>query len=228
MSFSELLSFALAAFLLALTPGPDVLMVLTTAAAKGRQRGLALTLGLSSGVLVHTALVAFGVAALLASDPRALGLLKLFGAGYLLWLAWQSWRHRHQHLNTSQIKKPLTDSTAVNSTDNADNAPFRETADRPLDWYRRGVIMNLSNPKVLLFFLAFLPEFAHPEKPGFTLRVLLLGVIFMLVTVVVFGSVAWLADRGAARFVQNPAFQSRMNVVASAVFVLIAIGLLLG
>ncbi len=209
MSVAELLSFALASFLLALTPGPDVLLVLATAAARGWHRGLALTLGLASGVIVHTALVAFGLAAILARETRAMQGLKFFGAIYLLWLAWQSWRHRNDHLNDH-----------LNETDAEVTLPVRD--DSPVRWYARGVVMNLSNPKVLLFFLAFLPEFAHPGTPGFAYRVMGLGLIFMLLTVLVFGAVAFLAAAGAARFVKNPRFQSRMNAVATAVFVLIA------
>jgi len=210
MSTPELLSFVMASFLLALTPGPDILLVLATAAAKGPRRGLALTVGLASGVIVHTALVAFGVAALLAREPRALLGLRIFGALYLLWLAWKSWHHRLDHLaeaRQEQMTQPRGDS--------------------PLRWAVRGLVMNLSNPKVLLFFLAFLPEFAHPEVPGFVPRVLLLGLIFMLVTVVVFGTMALLAGAGAAHFMQNPRFQTRMNVLASVVFTLIALWLLL-
>ena len=211
MTAVEWLSFALASFLLALTPGPDILLVLATAAAKGWRTGLALAAGLASGVIVHTALVAFGVAAILAREPRALMAVKFFGAAYLAWLAWQSWRHLHDHLSS-----PAIGDTAGRSVEN------------PVRWYRRGILMNLSNPKVLLFFLAFLPEFAHPDTPGFSVRVLGLGLIFMLVTVLVFGAVALLAAKGSARFVANPVFQTRMNVVASVIFVLVAVWLLLG
>lgn len=210
MALTELLSFALASFVLALTPGPDVLLVLATAAARGWRKGMALALGLASGVIVHTALVAFGVAAVLARIPAALLAIKLFGAIYLLWLAWQSWYHRNAHLGPSE--------------NSITSAGSEEPAAR---WYWRGIIMNLSNPKVLLFFLAFLSEFADPARSGFVWRVMVLGVIFMLMTIVVFGTVAVLAARGAGRFMESPQFQTCMNVVASMIFVVIAAWLML-
>ncbi len=209
MHISEWLSFTLASFLLALTPGPDVLLVLTTAAARGWRKGLALTLGLSSGVMAHTALVAFGVAAILVDSPMALLALRFFGVGYLLYLAWQSWESRAESVTLeNRTGKQLQGGSLF-------------------DWYRRGIIMNISNPKVLLFFLAFLPEFAHPDRPGFGFRVLVLGAIFMAITVLVFGMVAVLSAKGMARWVDHPRFNLVMSTISTGVFLAVAVWLLL-
>jgi threonine/homoserine/homoserine lactone efflux protein len=133
--------FFAASFLLALAPGPDNLFVLTQAAIRGWRAGLAITAGLCTGLLVHTAAVAFGVAAIVQASTIAFAGLKLIGAAYLLYLAWQAFHAPAESLE-------LTTGPAV-----------------PLfPLYCRGIIMNITNPKVSIFFLAFLPQFADPSR----------------------------------------------------------------
>jgi threonine/homoserine/homoserine lactone efflux protein len=199
-----LLAFFLASLVLAVAPGPDNLFVLTQAALRGRSAGLAVTLGLCTGLLVHTTAVALGLAALFAASALAFTLLKLCGAGYLLWLAWQAWR---------------ASSTSIRT------AP----EDRLSGWqlYRRGILMNITNPKVSVFFLAFLPQFADPARGPLTQQLLLLGAIFMVATILVFGGIALLAGMLGACLTRSPGLQRIMNRLTATVFVGLALKLAL-
>ena len=131
-----LATFSVVALLLCIAPGPDNLFVLAQSALYGRAAGLRITLGLCTGLIVHTAAVTLGVAAFIKATPLAFDALRLAGAAYLLYLAWQALRA-------------------------APGEPVPGTAARPRGWqlYRRGIIMNVTNPKVSLFFLALLPQF---------------------------------------------------------------------
>lgn len=199
-----LLAFFLASLVLAVAPGPDNLFVLTQAALRGRSAGLAVTLGLCTGLLVHTTAVALGLAALFAASALAFTLLKLCGAGYLLWLAWQAWRASSTSIRTA-----------------------------PEDWlsgwqlYRRGILMNITNPKVSVFFLAFLPQFADPARGPLTQQLLLLGAIFMVATILVFGGIALLAGMLGACLTRSPGLQRIMNRLTATVFVGLALKLAL-
>ncbi len=162
-----LLLFFGASLLLALAPGPDNLFVLTLGMVEGPRAGLLVTLGLCTGLLGHTALAAFGVAAVLETTPLAFDLLRWLGAAYLGYLAWGAFR--------------------------AALAPAGSAAPRQVQagaLYRRGVIMNLTNPKVSIFFLAFLPQFADPARGSMVAQMLLLGALFILAALLVFGAIA--------------------------------------
>jgi threonine/homoserine/homoserine lactone efflux protein len=199
-----LLTFFIASLLLALAPGPDNLFVLTQAALRGRSAGLAVTMGLCTGLLVHTSAVALGLAALFAASALAFTLLKLCGAGYLLWLAWQAWR---------------ASSTSIRT------AP----EDRLSGWqlYRRGILMNITNPKVSVFFLAFLPQFADPSRGPLTQQLLALGAIFMVATILVFGGIALLAGMLGAWLTRAPQLQRVLNRMTAVLFVGLALKLAL-
>ncbi|MEH6551873.1 MAG: LysE family translocator [Pseudomonadales bacterium] len=204
MSLGLFSTFILASILLALAPGPDNIFVLTQSAQHGRRAGLLVTLGLTTGLLLHTGLVAFGVAALFTLYPFAFTGLKLLGAAYLLFLAWKSWSAAAQGLPSEQL--PTLSSG---------------------QYYLRGIIMNVTNPKVAIFFLAFLPQFTDPQQGSLVLQFLVLGAVFMLVTLLVFGSIAWLAGSLGQWFNQSPRGQHVLNVVAACVFVLLAIRLVI-
>lgn len=196
--------FLLASVALALAPGPDNIFVLTQSALFGRPAGLLVTLGLCTGLLVHTAAVTLGVAAIVQASAFAFNALKAVGAGYLLYLAWQAWRASAKSVSTP-----------------------RGVARSSRSLYLRGVVMNVTNPKVAIFFLAFLPQFADPVRGSLTQQLLMLGAIFMLATLCVFGAIAWTAGyigewlKGSARA------QVVMNRIAAVVFVMLAIRLAL-
>jgi len=169
---ASLTVFFAASILLALAPGPDNLFVLTQSLAGGRQAGLIITLGLCSGLIVHLTLVALGVAAIIKASDIAFTALKMAGAGYLIYLAWQSFRASRSDVY-------------VAGGERLSQAKL----------YRRGIIMNVSNPKVTMFFLAFFPQFIEPEFGPVVVQIILLGGVFIMATLIIFGSVATLAGR---------------------------------
>jgi threonine/homoserine/homoserine lactone efflux protein len=190
--------------LLCVAPGPDNLFVLTQSALYGRMAGLAVTLGLCTGLIVHTTAVALGVAALIKASPLAFNLLKYAGTAYLLYLAWLALRAGP---DTLSIKRAV----------------------QPDGWqlYRRGIIMNVTNPKVTLFFLALLPQFADPARGALWLQIVLLGMVFMLSTLLVFGLVAFLAGLIGQWFGRSPRAQHRLHMLAGVIFIGLAVRLLI-
>ena len=194
--------FILASIALGLAPGPDNIFVLTQSALYGRKAGILVTLGLCSGLIVHTAAVTFGVAAIFQTSELAFNILKIVGALYLLYLAWGAFRAGAENLDNSTESIP--------------------------DWkklYSRGVIMNITNPKVAIFFLAFLPQFADPATGSITIQMLMFGGLFMLATLLVFGSIAWFAGFLGEWLKGSTKAQIIMNRVAGTIFAGLAIRL---
>ncbi|HIJ96334.1 MAG TPA: LysE family translocator [Desulfuromonadales bacterium] len=201
---TTLLMFFSTSILLALSPGPDNLFVMTQAAQQGRTAGLLVTAGLCTGLLAHTAAVTFGLAALFAASAAAFTLLKLTGAAYLLYLAVQAFRAG-------------TDTGPLSSVDHL----------RPVVLYRRGIIMNITNPKVSIFFLAFLPQFADPSKGHLSLQLMQLGGVFIIATLIIFGAISILAGVFGERFRQSSSAQKILNRAAAAIFTGLALKLVL-
>ncbi|NTV50580.1 MAG: LysE family translocator [Geobacteraceae bacterium] len=199
-----LLMFFITSVLLALSPGPDNLFVMTQAAQQGRKAGLLVTLGLCTGLLFHTAAVTFGLAALFKASATAFTILKFTGAGYLLYLAVLSFRAGTQ-------TGPLAISDHLSSA----------------VLYRRGIIMNITNPKVSIFFLAFLPQFADPAKGHLSSQFLLLGGAFMIATMIVFGAISLLAGVFGEQFRKSAFAQKILNRAAAGIFAGLALKLAL-
>ena len=199
-----LLIFFTTSILLALSPGPDNLFVMTQAAQQGRKAGLLVTLGLCTGLLFHTAAVTFGLAALFKTSALAFTVLKFSGAGYLLYLAWQAFR-----------AGTVTGTAAAVGQFNSGTL------------YRRGIIMNITNPKVSIFFLAFLPQFADPSKGQLSAQFLLLGAVFIIATLIVFGAISLLAGVFGELFRQSVFTQKVLNRTAAGIFAGLAIKLAL-
>lgn len=196
--------FFMASNLLALTPGPDNLFVLAQAAQRGKVAGVLVTFGLCTGLLVHTTAVALGVAAIFQASPVAFSLLKYAGAGYLVYLAYQSFKAGAEEEDEQKINA-LT----------------------PFKLYRRGIIMNITNPKVSIFFLAFLPQFTHQEYGPIVPQILVLGLVFIVSTILIFGSISLLAGTIGERFRKSPGAQILLNRCAGVVFLGLAIKLAL-
>jgi threonine/homoserine/homoserine lactone efflux protein len=195
-------AFFVASLCLALAPGPDNLFVLTQSALSGRGAGLVVMLGLCTGLVFHTAGVALGVAIIFRTSAIAFSVLKILGAAYLLYLAWQAF-----HASTVQIH------------DAGSSAPgFWKL-------YRRGIIMNVTNPKVSIFFLAFLPQFADPFRGPISLQMMLLGGVFIISTVLVFGGIALLAGTLGQWLNRSSRTQKYLNNMACVVFVGLALKL---
>lgn len=199
----SLITFLIAAVLLSLAPGPDNVFVLTQSALYGRVSGLLVTLGLCTGLIVHTAAVALGIAVIFQTSAVAFTALKLVGAGYLLYLAWLAWH---------AAPTSLSDVTSTTRSYGA--------------LYRRGIYMNISNPKVSIFFLAFLPQFVSPDRGSVAIQIMILGALFICVTLVVFSAIAVLAGVLGERLSRSETAQRNLNRIAGVVFGALAIKLL--
>jgi len=198
----SLFTFVAVSVILALAPGPDNIFVLTQSALHGRREGVLVTIGLCTGLMVHTTAVALGVAAVFQTSAAAFTALKIVGALYLLYLSWSAFSASASGLESSKSNK-LSGARL----------------------YRRGIIMNVTNPKVSIFFLAFLPQFAAPENGPVAQQIFIFGAIFILITMVVFSSIALLAGMLGAWLQQSPKAQIYLNRLAGSVFAGLAIKL---
>ena len=168
-----LLSFIFATAILAISPGPDNIFVLTQSIVNSKKHGLATVFGLMTGCLIHTTLVAFGISAILKQHDNLFFLIKVFGATYLLYLAYQVYR---------------SDAKITFSTENI-------ILKTPLELFKKGFLMNVLNPKVTIFFLAFFPQFLFSEDLSKVLQFYILGMLFILVSLLVFGAIAVLGGQ---------------------------------
>ncbi len=192
--------FLVASALLTIAPGPDIIYVLTRGVSQGAKAGIAAALGFASGCIFHTVLAAVGIAALIRSSPLAFDLVRYAGAAYLVWIGIQALRHR----------------SSFSIGAGGDRRALRTI-------FRQSVIGNMLNPKVTLFFLAFLPQFVNAQAGHVGTQMALLGVIFMLQTIVIFGAVAifsgWIGHWVRAK----PAIGERLNVFAGITFIALGI-----
>ena len=170
-----LLSFIVATCVLALSPGPDNMYVLSQSLVNGSKSALATTAGLISGCIVHTTLLAFGFSAVITTNPSLFFGIKVVGALYLLYLAYAVFK---------------SDATLEFSQ----NAPKKSSS----QLFKQGVLMNLLNPKVMLFFLALFPQFLWQPQTDTVLQFYILGITFMVVSFIVFATIALLAGRVSA------------------------------
>lgn len=195
--------FFAASLALALAPGPDNLFVLVESARHGRTAGWLVTLGLCTGLLFHTAAVALGLAALIAASAAAFTLVKASGALYLGWLAWGALRSRGGD-GTATGEGPQESGGAL---------------------YRRGILMNITNPKVTIFFLAFLPQFASPERGPLWLQFVALGLVFQFATLLVFGVIAAFAGTFGRLLLGSAAARRALDRFAGLIFLGLALRL---
>ena len=183
ISTNDFLIFALASLVLNITPGNDMLYVATRSTSQGIKAGIVSALGIAGGCIVHLLAAVVGLSAIIANSAIAFDIIKYAGAGYLVYLGIRSFLSNQNKftLNSNIEKKSLS----------------------KLFW--QGVFTNVLNPKVALFFLAFLPQFIHPEKGNTALQILLLGMWFNFsgtivnsIVAMLFGKLGnWLADKQA-------------------------------
>lgn len=202
MSLPEILSFILASTVLAFTPGPDIIYVIVTSLSQGFKTAFKFILGLATGIILHTTLIVVGVSTLISQSAYGLTVLKFFSVSYLLWLAYLTFIHRKEQIHLKS-EKPKS------------------------NYYVRGFIMNVTNPKVLLFFLAFFPQFANIQQSGYQVRLVLLGLIFIIVTILIFSFIAWLSANSSRKVIENQKFSLAINYLAIVVFIGVAIFLLI-
>ncbi|QNM86201.1 LysE family translocator [Polaribacter pectinis] len=200
-----LISFAIATSVLSISPGPDNIFVLTQSIVNGRKFGIATVFGLMSGCLIHTTLVAFGVSTIIKENPNIFFVIKLFGAGYLLYLAYKVYK---------------SDADITFSTENVQHKTT-------LQLFKTGFLMNVLNPKVTIFFLAFFPQFLFSETISTVVQFYILGFIFILVSFIVFGSIAVLAGSISAYLKQHKKIGLYLKWAQIIVFTLIAVLILI-
>lgn len=200
-----ILAFALAAFVLAVTPGPDMALFVSRTMNWGRGHGYATVLGAITGIGVHTMLVAFGISVLIVTAPAAFWVLKIVGALYLVWLAIQAIRDGGGILVVKQGGKQPS---------------WRQS-------YLTGLGINLTNPKVALFFVTFLPQFVSATDPDAAGKLIFLGVEFVIVSLPIVVAIVLFAEWLTRTLKENAWVGKALNWSFAAVFMAFAATILL-
>ena len=197
LTLSQSLSFLLVAILITASPGPDNLMVLGMGMSKGRRQGIAFGLGCALGCLSHTVLAAIGVSAVVAASPLAFTLLKWMGGLYLIWLGIQALRSQ----GGAQMDAASKQGQSLRSL------------------FTKGLVANAINPKVVLFFLSFLPQFVVPSQGQVGLQLGLLGLLFTAQAAVLFGLLGYFAGTIGGWLTRRPRAGLWLDRIAGMVFV---------
>ncbi|WP_292891750.1 LysE family translocator [Nonlabens sp.] len=205
MMLETLISFAFATLILALSPGPDNIFVLTQSVARGSKYGIAIASGLITGCIVHTSIVALGFAVIIRDNEWLLYAIKIAGAIYLLYLAYKIFK----------------------SDSSIEFGDTKASSQSLWKLYKIGITMNLLNPKVTLFFLALLPQFIITDSFPDWIQIYMLGGVFMLVSLLVFYALALVAGKAASFIKSSTWFAPVMKWTQLVVFIGIAVALLL-
>ena len=201
LSTETIIAFVIASVVLSLVPGPDNIFVMTHSALKGWRIGFYTTLGLCTGLIGHTVLVAIGVSVIFQTSAVAFNGLKIIGACYLLYLAWLSVQNKELNLG----------------------GDYNDSTNR--SYYLTGVIMNLTNPKVALFFLVFLPQFVNTGNDNVTLQIFSLGLLFIVSALCVFTSIAYLASLLEDILKKSKTVNKNLNILAALIYFALAFNL---
>ncbi|WP_419777250.1 LysE family translocator [Malaciobacter marinus] len=200
IELSNLYMFIITSFLLCIAPGPDNIYVLTQGMTKSKKAAIITTLGLCTGLIIHTSAAAFGISMIFKTSQIAFDIVKYLGVIYLLYIAYQVYKHRNEPLNldTKASKKDLK------------------------ALYFKGFLMNILNPKVSIFFLAFLPQFVSVQNGNVPLQMIILGLIFMALTIILFSLIGIAGNLLSEKLLNNPKIVKYMNILTS--FVLVSLG----
>lgn len=192
-------AFVVAVFLLSVAPGPDMLFIVANAAAGGKRAGLVAAVGMSTGLAGHTVAAALGLSALIAAVPDALVAIRVAGAVFLVYLAVSAWRSSSSPVATA-------------------DRPVKERSLRKL--YVMATLTNLANPKVVLFYLAFLPQFLSHGHGAWPVpaQLLTLGAVFIAVGLSVDGTVGFTAGSLAEKVFGRPAVKRRLERASAVIF----------
>jgi RhtB (resistance to homoserine/threonine) family protein len=191
--------FIISGFLLNLMPGPDTLFIMSKSASQGWRAGIAASLGICSGVYVHVFAAAFGLSALLATSAAAFTVIKLVGAAYLIYLGWTTLRSK---VSPAQL-----------------NTNIQVAPQSLFSIYRQGFLTNALNPKVALFFLAFVPQFIAADSENTVLAFLLLGSVFDLSSLIWCTIVALTTAFASSKLTVSTSVKTWLNRVVGAVFI---------
>lgn len=197
-------SFIVASAILAISPGPDNIFVLTQSISQGKKTGMATVFGLVLGCLVHTSLIAFGVGTIISSSNNLIFIIQSLGAFYMLFLAFKVFK------------------SDVNMTISSNNR--RQTTS--FQAFKTGLLMNVLNPKVTLFFLAFFPSFLFSERLSTILQFYVLGVVFMIVTALIFSAIVLFSSSLSTFIGRSPSMRRNLKWLQILVFVSIALYIL--
>jgi threonine/homoserine/homoserine lactone efflux protein len=203
ISIDQLLVFSLTSLLLIFTPGPDIIYVLTRGVAQGRSAALAAAMGFSLGNIGHTLLAVFGLSAILASSALAFTLVKVAGGIYLLYLGFKLW----------------TADPALVLSGHGEDKTARII-------FRQSILANLLNPKVAIFFLAFFPQFVRPDQGHPAMQMMVLGLTFVVLTMLGFGLVALGAGALNSRLAARPSLSAWLHKGAGAILMLLGLRLI--
>ncbi|KUM03495.1 LysE family translocator [Chromobacterium subtsugae] len=207
VTLPQLAAFLAAAVLITLSPGPDNLMVLSQGISRGRRHGMAFGLGCALGCLNHTLLAALGISALIAASPAAFAALKIAGGGYLVYLGWGA------------IRSP-----GVGFDAGGDGAGPQGSLAAT---FRRGLIANAINPKVVLFFLAFLPQFVNPAQGPAGLQTAILGTLFSAQGALIFGALGYFSGHVGQWLARSRKTGQWLDRTAGAIFIALGLRLIL-
>lgn len=211
-----MIEFFIAALVVAIAPGPDNLFVLAQSATHGAKAGFCVICGLCTGIVVQTCLLVAGVSALIAASPKAFFVLQCCGAAYLLYLAFKSFQVRAGTVVKEDPENP--EASGKQGTENSRISGGR--------LYSRGIIMNLTNPKAVLFCLSFIPPAVDLNREMHpSLQTFILGGEFILATFIVFGSVALLAGAVKKYLLNSPKANRNLNWISGVIFVMLAVAL---
>lgn len=200
-----LIPFTIATMILAITPGPDMTLFVGRALTQGRAAGFAAMAGTFCGITVHAFLVAAGISALIVASPKAFLVLKLFGAGYLVFLAWQA--------------------IVKGSAFSPGGGPVRRQS--LLRNWLAGVGVNLSNPKIILFYMTFLPQFVSASDPQAPAKLFFLGVLFIAVSIPITAPMVLAADTFSMLLKRNPTVTRAIDWLFAGVFSAFAVRILM-
>lgn len=201
---ATLAQFAVATFIIAITPGPDMTLFVGRALSEGRASGFACMAGALCGCLVHTTLVVVGLSALIVASPEAFFVLKVFGAGYLIWLAWQAIRHGSAFSPDATPRKP--------------RSLFQNWA--------TGLGINLMNPKIILFFMTFLPQFVSASDPHAPGKLFFLGAFFVALSIPITAPMVIAADKFAGLLKKSPRVTRIVDYLFAGIFSAFALKIL--
>lgn len=194
--------FIAASLVLIVTPGPDILYVVARGIAQGRLAGLLSAVGVTVGLLVHTVFAALGLAVLLQTSALAFTVVKGIGAAYLVYLGIKAFRDKD--VFTTKLDEPTASRRAI---------------------FWQGVLSNVLNPKVALFFLAFLPQFVRPGSAQPALEMMLLGLLFAGMGILFLCVVGYFAGHVGRWLQRRPVWAARMRWITGSVFLLLGIRL---
>jgi len=200
LELSTLLAFLGAAIILTLMPGPDNLFVLAQSIAQDKKAGIATSFGLCTGLLVHIGAAVLGISAIIYQSTVIFSIVKFAGAAYLVYLAWQSFRAKGDPFTLDQ-----------------------QNAQAYVALYRKGILMNILNPKVSLFFLALLPQFVNTSNGHVALQMLILGIIFLIQALFLFSVFSIFAGKVRKVIIGKPAIAKRLKMVQGVIFTFIGI-----